>query len=138
MLKKVNAALAILLLLIFAGFNSSAQQTLGAINGTVSDASGAIIQGAKVTVKNNGTNLELNKVTKSDGSFDFVDLPLGTYTVTFTRDGFKTEVHSQILVRGNLTTTVNGALEPGSVTSSITVTGSPLLNQTDTTNGYTL
>src|SRR3984957_6648348 len=115
-----------------------AQQNLGAINGTVTDASGAAVQGAKVTVKNNGTNLQLDKVTKNDGSFEFVDLPLGTYTVTFARDGFKAEVHSQILVRGNLTTTVNGALQPGAVTSSITVTGSPLLNQTDTTNGYTL
>src|ERR1700686_307876 len=115
-----------------------AQQSLGAINGAVIDASGAAVQGAKVTVKNNGTNLQLEKVTKNDGSFEFVDLPLGTYTVTFARDGFKTEVHSQILVRGNLTTTVNGSLQPGAVTSSITVTGSPLLNETDTTNGYTL
>src|SRR5258708_6385254 len=115
-----------------------AQQTLGASNGTVTDASGGVVQGAKVTVKNNGTNLQLEKVTKSDGSFEFVDLPLGSYSLTFTKDGFQTEVHSQILVRGNLTTTVNGSLQPGAVSSSITVTGSPLLNQTDTTNGYTL
>jgi hypothetical protein len=86
MLKKLNAALAILLLLIFAGSNSSAQQTLGAINGTVTDTSGAVVQGAKVTVKNNGTNLQLDKVTKNDGSFEFVDLPLGSYSVTFTKD----------------------------------------------------
>jgi hypothetical protein len=114
------------------------QQTLGAINGTVTDASGAVVQGAKVTVKNNGTNLQLEKVTKSDGSFEFVDLPLGTYTVTFTRDGFKTEVHSQILVRGSLTSTVNGSLRPGAVSATVTVEGTPLMNQTDTTNGYTL
>ena len=138
MLRKLNAALAMTILLIFAGSNSYAQQTLGAINGTVTDASGAVVQGARVTVKNNGTNLQLDKVTKNDGSFEFVDLPLGTYSVTFTRDGFKTEVHSQILVRGNLTTTVNGSLQLGAVSATVTVEGTPLMNQTDTTNGYTL
>src|SRR6202166_32162 len=115
-----------------------AQQSLGAINGAVIDASGAAVQGAKVTVKNNGTNLQLEKVTKNDGSFEFVDLPLGTYTVTFARDGFKAEVHSQILVQGNRTATVNVSLQPGEVSSTVTVSGTPLLNQTDTTNGYTL
>ena len=138
MLRKLNAALAVTIVLIVAASNSNAQQTLGAINGTVADASGAVVQGAKVTIKNNGTNLELEKVTKGNGSFEFVDLPLGTYTVTFSRDGFKTEVHSQILVRGNLTTTVNGSLQPGAVSATVTVEGTPLMNQTDTTNGYTL
>src|ERR1700747_2303587 len=138
MLKKLNAALAVVLLLFFAGSNSSAQQTLGAINGTVTDASGAVVQSARVSVKNLGTNLQLEKTTKRDGSFEFSGLPLATYAVAFTRDGFQTEVHSHVQVRGNLTTTVNGSWHAGAVSSSITVTGSPLLNETDTTNGYTL
>lgn len=138
MSKKLAAIFVAVCLSVCLGTKIHAQQTLGAINGTVTDSSGAIVQGAKVTVKNNGTNLELEKVTKNDGSYEFVDLPLGTYTVTFARDGFKTEVHSEILVRGNLTTTVNGRLEPGAVSATITVEGTPLMNQTDTTNGYTL
>src|ERR1700720_321677 len=79
-----------------------AQQSLGAINGTVTDASGGVVEGAKVTGRNKGTNLEVTRITKSNGSFEFVDLPLGTYSVTISRDGFKTEVHSEILVRGGL------------------------------------
>src|SRR5580704_14509215 len=114
------------------------QQTLGAINGTVTDASGAVVQGAKVTVRNKGTNLEVTRITKSNGSFEFVDLPIGTYSVTISRDGFKTEVHSEILVSGGLAATVNSQLDPGHVFETVTVTGTPLLNQTDTTNGYTL
>lgn len=117
---------------------SRAQQTLGSINGTVTDSSGAVIQSAKVTARNTGTNLQVNETTKGDGSFSFVDLPLGTYEVTFSRDGFKTQVYSQILVQGNRTTTVNASLQPGEVSATVTVTGTPLLNQTDTTNGYTL
>ena len=116
----------------------SAQQTLGAINGTVTDATGAVVQDAKVTARNVNTNLEISKNSKNDGSFEFVDLPLGTYSVTFEKDGFKAEVHSQILVRGNLTTTVNGALQPGALSSTVTVSATPLLNETDTTNGYVL
>lgn len=114
------------------------QQTLGSINGTVTDTSNAIIAGVQVQVKNLGTGLTVNAKTQGDGSFNIVDLPIGTYSVTISKEGFKTEVHSNILVRGNLATTVNATLQAGEVTSTVTVTGTPLLNQTDTTNGYTL
>ncbi len=117
---------------------AEAQQTLGSINGTVTDSSGAAIQNATVKIHNLATGLEQTVSAKSDGSFNIADLPIGTYSVTFSRDGFKTEVHSQILVQGNRTTTVNGSLQPGEVSITVTVSGTPLLNQTDTTNGYTL
>ena len=114
------------------------QQTLGAINGTVMDVSGGAIAKATVKVRNTGTNLEQSTTTRGDGSYSLTDLPIGTYEVTLSRDGFKTEVHSQILVQGNRTTTVNAALQPGSVSAQVTVSATPLLNQTDTANGYTL
>ncbi len=115
-----------------------AQATLGAINGTVTDKTGAIVQGATVKVRNVGTNLEQTITTKGDGSFSVVDLPIGNYSVTFSKDGFKTVVFTQILVRGALTTTVNASLEVGQVTATVTVEATPLMNQTDTSNGYTL
>jgi hypothetical protein len=89
-----------------------------------------------VKIHNAATGFEQTANTKADGSFSIVDLPVGTYSVTFSRDGFKTEAHSQILVQGNRTTTVNGSLQPGEVATTVTVTGTPLMNQTDTTNGY--
>jgi hypothetical protein len=119
-------------------FVAQAQQTLGSINGTVADESGALVQGAAVSVRNVGTNLTVTAQTKDDGSFSVIDLPIGTYEVTFSKDGFEKEVHSQIVVQGGTTVTVRGALHPGAVTTSITVEASPLLNQTDTSNGYTL
>ena len=115
-----------------------AQQTSGSINGTVTDSSGAALGKVSVKVKNAGTNLEVSAETKDDGSYVIAALPIGKYSVTFSRDGFNTVVNSEILVQGGLTTTVNGSLPPGTVTSSVTVTGTPLLNQTDTTIGYTL
>src|SRR5580700_6700916 len=115
---------------------SQAQQTLGSISGTVTDSSGGVIHEATVKILNLDTGLEQTVTTKSDGSFNVSDLPIGTYSVTFSRQSFKTEVHSQILVQGNRTTTVNGSLQPGEVNVTVTVNGTPLMNQTDTTIGY--
>ena len=117
---------------------SCAQQTLGSINGTVVDSSGAAVAGASVKVQNTGTNLAQTAETKSDGSYSLIDLPIGNYSVAITKTGFKAVTFTQILVRGALTTTVNATLEPGEVSASVTVTSTPLLNETDTTNGYTL
>lgn len=137
-MRKLLGSLIVFFCLIGLSPRLEAQQTLGSINGTVKDASGAVVQGAKVTIRNTGTNLELTSATNNDGSFSFVDLPLGTYAVTFAKEGFKTQLYSQILVQGNRTTTVNASLQPGAVSATVTVSGTPLLNETDTTMGYTL
>jgi hypothetical protein len=124
--------------LLWASLPCFGQQTLGSINGTVKDASGGVVAKVAVKARNLGTNLTQTTSSKDDGSFSIVDLPIGTYEVSFSKDGFKTEVHSHIVVQGGTTTTVDGSLQLGEITSQITVTGTPLLNQTDTTNGYTL
>ena len=115
-----------------------AQQTLGSINGTVTDASGAVVQGATIKAHAAATNLEVTAQTRSDGSFSIADLPIGTYTVTFSKDGFQTAVYPQISVQGSRTTTVNTKLRPGAVSTTVTVEATPMLNETDTTNGYSL
>lgn len=132
------ALCALVALALVSGGAAKAQQTLGSINGTVTDSSGGVVVGASVKARNIGTNLEQTAKSKSDGSFSIADLPIGTYEVSFSKDGFKTEVHSQIFAQGDRTTTVNSSLQPGEVSSQVTVTATPLLNQTDTTNGYIL
>ena len=117
---------------------ASAQQTLGSINGTVTDSSGAVVAGASVKARSSATNLEVAAQSKDDGSFSIADLPIGTYEVKFVKDGFATAAYPQILVQGNRTATVNVKLKPGAVSSSVTVEATPLLNETDTTTGYTL
>ena len=117
---------------------ASAQETLGSMNGTASDPSGAVVQGARVKIRAVATNLEVAADTKNDGSFSITDLPIGTYEVKFVKDGFETVDYLEILVQGNRTTTVNAKLRPGAVSSTVTVEGTPLLNETDNANGYTL
>jgi Carboxypeptidase regulatory-like domain/TonB dependent receptor-like, beta-barrel len=115
-----------------------AQQTLGSITGTVKDSSGGVVENVSVKVRNVSTNLIQSVSSRGDGSYSVVDLPIGTYEVTFSRDGFKTVIFNQILVQGNRTTTVSVVLQPGTINAQITVSSTPLLDQTDTTNGYTL
>jgi Carboxypeptidase regulatory-like domain len=117
---------------------SVAQQTLGSINGTITDSSGAVVQGATVRARAIATNLQVTTPSKNDGSFNIADLPIGTYEVTFSKDGFQTAVFPQILVQGSRTTTVNAQLKPGATAESVTVNATPSLNETDTANGYTM
>jgi len=112
------------------------QQTLGAITGTVTDPSGAVVSDATVKAVNIATNLQVAAQTKTNGSFEIPDLPGGTYRVTVTKDGFKTETHTKILVFGNRTTTVDTSLTVGSIGATVEVNAVPLMNQVDTTIGY--
>ena len=128
----------ILCLVALAPRPALSQAVMGAISGLVSDASGGSIGGAVVSVHNVDTNLELKAVTRGNGSYELLNIPAGNYTVAFSKEGFKTESHTSILVQGDRTTTVNGKLEVGSVATSVEVTATPLLNQTDTTTGYVL
>jgi hypothetical protein len=117
---------------------AQAQQTLGAITGAVADRSGGSLTDAAVTIVSEQTKLSRAQKTNGNGTYDFVNLPIGTYRVTFTREGFQTQTVPSILVQANRTATVNATLDLGEVTSTITVNENPLLNAADTTNGYVL
>src|SRR5579864_8556341 len=78
-----------LMLLLVAGSLFS-QTFRGAINGTVTDPSGAVVAGAKVKATNVATAVAVEAVTTSDGEFAFQDLPLGTYKISVSVAGFQT------------------------------------------------
>jgi Carboxypeptidase regulatory-like domain/TonB dependent receptor len=113
-----------------------AQELVGSITGTIKDASGAAVPGATVKALNSGTNLEVIEHTDANGSFLVPNLPAGNYKVTFTKEGFETESHAEIIVNGGRTTTVDGSMKVGQVSETVEVTAVPLMNQVDTTNGY--
>src|ERR1700691_5183819 len=113
-------------------------QTLGGITGTVTDSSGAVISGATVTLLGDQTKLNRTQTTSTAGSYSFVNLPIGTYTLSFTQQGFESQNIPSIAVQANRTATVNAELKIGNVSESITVEETPLLNMVDTTNGYVM
>ncbi len=133
--RSLRALFAMVMALAFLTQIASAQQTLGAITGTVTDPSGAVVSDATVKAVDIETNLEVVAHTKN-GSFQIPDLPAGTYRVTVTKEGFKTENHTKILVFGARTTTVDTTLVVGSTGTTVEVTAVPLMNQVDTTIGY--
>ena len=115
-----------------------AQQTLGGITGTVMETTGSVVPGTVVTLVGDETTLTRTQTSNGNGSYDFVNLPIGTYTLTFTHEGFQTQKVPSILVQANRTATVNASLKVGEVDTTITVQETPLINAVDTTNGYIL
>lgn len=115
-----------------------AQQTLGGITGVVTDPSGAVAPGTAVTVVGDQTKLNRSQSTDQTGTYTFVNLPIGNYTLTFSRNGFQTVNIPSILVQANRTVTVNATLQVGQMGQTVTVNVTPMVNSVDTTNGYVL
>jgi len=117
---------------------AAAQQTLGGITGTVSDPSGGVLPDTTVIIVGDQTKLTRTLKTNASGAYDFVNLPIGTYTLTISHDGFQTEKVPSILVQADRTATVNATLKVGQVGTTVEVQANAAMNAVDTTNGYVL
>ena len=118
---------------LLAALSLSAQTFRGTILGTVTDPSGAVISGAKVSAKNVGTGLERTAQTSADGSYSIPELPIGTYTVSVSQTGFQTFVATGVTVDVATERRVDAALKAGEVSSVVEVAGD-LLPQVETTS----
>ncbi len=124
---------------LFAGTGAArAQQTLGSLNGTVEDDSGAAVSDSMVTATDHAIGVTRTTKSQANGYFQIFDLPVGTYEVTTTHDGFDTTDLTGVEVQEATAKTLLVKLKVGHVATAVTVTANPLLNATDTTNGYTL
>src|SRR5580704_17771988 len=92
-----------------------AQTFRGTILGTVTDASGAVISGATVKVRNANTGLERTTQTSADGSYAVSELQVGTYTITVSQSGFQTSVTNSVNVDVAEQRRVDVSLKPGQV-----------------------
>jgi hypothetical protein len=121
------------LLLMVLGFTVPAwcQLDTGTILGTVSDSTGAVIPGAKVTLTNEGTNLTVTMATGADGGYTFSPVKIGTYTIAVEATGFAKAVQEHLTVNINQDLKVDLTLKPGAVTQTIEVTGAPPALQTE-------
>jgi Carboxypeptidase regulatory-like domain/TonB dependent receptor len=115
-----------------------AQQTLGGITGTVVDPSGSAVPDAEIKATSEDTKLERSTRSNAQGVYNLNDLPLGKFTITFTKDGFSSERYPGILVQADRTVSLQAQLKVGTVADSVEVDVNPLLNAVDTTNGYVL
>ena len=105
-------------------------QTLGTIAGSAKDATGAVLPGVSVEVASPAL-IEKTRTAVTDGAgqYAIISLPVGTYTVTFSLQGFGTVKREGIEILANFTASVNAELKVGAVAESVTVTGeSPLID----------
>ncbi|HLJ16672.1 MAG TPA: TonB-dependent receptor [Bryobacteraceae bacterium] len=105
-----------------------AQLESGAILGTVTDPSQAVIPGAKVTLTNEETGFTVSTTTAEGGTYAFTPIKIGTYTVTAEFRGFETSVRPHITVNVQQQVVVDFSLRPGLETQTVEVTSAvPLL-----------
>jgi hypothetical protein len=110
----------------------SQMTTTGIINGTVSDASGSAIAGARVSVTNTGTGAVSETVSNSIGSFSQVGLTPGQYEVAVFRAGFSAFKETGISLESTAVFTVNVELKVGAESAAVTVSASSVAIQTAT------
>src|SRR3954463_4640866 len=104
--------------------------TSSTLSGTVVDASGAVIPGADVVAKHPATNIATSAVSNGEGVFSIPSLPIGTYTVTVTLQGFKTVVINNVVITSGQPASVKATLEVGGVSEQVTVSSSSEIVQT--------
>src|SRR6516165_3588248 len=114
-----------------------AQQDTAAIAGVVTDATGGAVVSAQVVATNASTGVTRQTETNSTGSYQFLSLPPGSYSVRVEAHGFKTSVRDSIAALVSTTKHLDFQLELGSISESISVTEpvGPAVNTTDATLG---
>ena len=113
------------LLVILAG-SASAQTFRGIILGTVTDSSGGTVPGATVTIKNVDTGLTRTLTTSDDGSYSAPELPIGNYSVTVERPGFKIALISGVKVEVSAERRADVTLQTGELSQRVEVLGEQL------------
>ena len=130
-LKSVKVALLLGVVLLAGLPDAQAQYTTGAIAGNVTDATGANVPGAAVTLRNNGTGELRRGVTAAAGGYLFPALAPGGYTLVVTAAGFG-EVRAVVEATSSATVTENVTVQPESQQTVVEVSGvSPEVNLTD-------
>jgi hypothetical protein len=109
-----------------------AQTFRGAINGTVSDPSGAMVAGASVKATNVATGVTLITTTTSDGQFAFQDIPLGTYKIAVSASGFSSLTTENVIVTAGAAYTLPVKLKVGETSTSVEVSAAALSIDTTT------
>ena len=109
-------------------------QGMGEIFGKVTDSTGGVMPGVTVTVKGTGLQQPLVAVTGATGTYQFPNVPIGTYSVSFALDGFKTSTRPGIIITTGFKAPVDQKMEVGAKTEEVTVTAAPPVVDTKKVN----
>ncbi|MGI8988995.1 MAG: carboxypeptidase regulatory-like domain-containing protein [Bryobacteraceae bacterium] len=106
-------------------------QDRGVISGIITDSSGRLVPDAKVVLQQPSTNLSRDTTSGSDGTYTFINLPVGDYQVTVAKAGFRSVESPRVHVDVNTTTHVDLQLQVGATTDTVEVQANVSLLQTD-------
>jgi hypothetical protein len=118
-------------LLLLSPHQAGAQLLQGALEGNITDASGAAVVGAEVTITNEQTNAVRTTTTGAAGNYSFPTVAPGGHTLHVTSSGFQSYTQTGVNISINSVTRVDVALEVGQVTETITVEATAATLQTD-------
>jgi Carboxypeptidase regulatory-like domain/TonB-dependent Receptor Plug Domain len=124
-------SIACLMLLLVQSKYASAQVDSGAITGTVTDSSGAVVPDADVTLINTDQGLTLQTKSSSSGGYTFSPVRIGNYSIDVSAKGFAKTTQRAIRVNVAQVLQVNIALKPGAATETVEVNTAPPLLQTE-------
>jgi hypothetical protein len=110
------------------------QSTYGSITGLVTDASGAAVVGAEVTLTNEGTSEKRTQPSGADGLYTFVNLIPGEYRIDVEKQGFKHFARPGVVVQVNQSSKVDAPLAVGQVSEVVEVTGQTSFLQTESSS----
>lgn len=129
---RMSARVVLLLLVVLTiGSVVFAQLSVGTILGVVKDSTGGAMPGATVTITNTETNMVRTVATGDDGSFRVPALPVGRYSVRVEKEGFKPSTQTDLVLDVSQELVVNTAMQVGTATQEVTVTGeAPVVNTT--------
>src|SRR5664279_1352077 len=109
----------------------TAQVDYASLNGTVTDPSGAVVQGARVAAVSSATGFRRETTTSAAGTYQMTGLSVGTYAVTISRDGFKAAEFKSVELAVGQPRTIDARLQVGSIAESVEVKASlETLNRT--------
>src|SRR5712691_2798620 len=121
-MRKLTYVICSFMLLIVVGLSAAIAQTGSSnITGSVRDVNGAVVPGATVTAKNEATGVTSTQSTTDSGLYAFSSLPVGKYTITVEKQGFKTLQKTKNVLEVGIPLTVDVALEVGLVSETVTV-----------------
>ena len=116
----------VLFVSIFIVGTTQAQTDVAEITGAVTDAQGAAVAGATVTLDNPSSGVTRTTQTGSNGIYKFPSIPPATYTITVEKSGFKKSVTTDVKALIATTSEINFLLEIGDVSETVTVTSNTI------------
>ena len=121
---------------VAAALFSPAQSTGGRLIGRVTDSTGAVVNGVRITMINEATGVSRDTQSNESGDYAFVEVVPGNYRVEYALAGFKKDIRRDVTVQVNQVLTLNVTMQPGGAAETVEVTSeAPLVDTTSTQLG---